>query len=940
MKVYLSPNPPVDRPAGGIDRVLEAQARWLPEYGWQVVDNEAEADVVAVHAGSQVKTQKPLIVHNHGLYWTGDFGWDDLYWQYNADVIENLRRADIVTVPSAWVAVPLQRDMKRRPVIIPHGIDLEDWKPAHNRQDNYVLWNKARVDVVADPAPMMELARLTPKVQFVSTFGQPAHNIKIIGPQPFEQMRQLIRNATVYLSTCRETFGIGTLEAMACGVPVLGWDWGGNSDIVVHGETGWLSPPGDYEHLREGLYQCLAHRWEWGEAARERVKRHYQWRDIMAQYAAVYEQAARPHIGPKVSVIIPTYNYADFLPEAIDSVLTQDYDDYEIIVVDDGSTDNTTEVLTRYAGKVRIIRKENGGLPSALNAGYREARGRYCLNLDADNILLPGALRILAEALDADPAIHVAYGHLSIYSEDGNHRYNADWPWENFSWEYQLRHYNQIPSTCMMRREVWTRVGGYRERCTKNEDAEFWCRATSAGFRPRKVTNKPLFAYRWHDANKSKLEGGEDPHDSTYSWTHLHPWIDHPESTPFAAVGKALRGSWPVRSYDAPHISVCIACGPGHEQFLPDALDSLAAQTFREFEVVIANDTGRELDLAAMGHPGHTVVDLPGHSGPAAARNAAIAAARAPLIWILDADDMAEPQALEVMYGAWRQYPDGLVYTDCYTEDWNRRRHLWYAGSWAWKKISRQAIYSVSILFAKQWWAAVGGYPEDDLGWEDWRFGQLLHIAGVKATYVQFPAFIYRHWTGGRCENDYQKKDENLPRCYEWLKRRIAEMGCRGCGGASRNVRPRTNKFSAHTPVTKAAPKAMPTDENDNVLIEFIGERRGAFSVNSRVVRGRKYTFDYGSIIPVHPQDAEWLLKLPDYRAAEVMRPAPTMGPPRPPEVPRFIEPTREEKIKEADATPAAAELARQSGIDLLDVQGTGKNGRITVGDVRKAMEK
>ena len=885
-KLYLAPPLPRGRPSGGIERVLEAQARWLPEYDWQIVDSEQEADVVAVHAGVLVNTTRPLAVHNHGLYWTGDYEWSAEYWHYNADVIENLRRADVVTVPSAWVAHPLQRDMRLRPVIIPHGVNLEEWDVGEN--GGYVLWNKARVDVVADPAPLMELARLAPDVHFVTTYGRRAANIEVIGPQEFAAMRDRVREAGIYLSTCRETFGIGTLEAMACGIPVLGWDWGGNRDIVIHRQTGWLAPPGDYESLREGLYQCLIHRWEWGDAARRRIAEHYQWPGIIGRYAAIYDALLNPRQGPKVSVIVPTYNYAHFLPECLDSILGQDYSDFEVIVVDDGSTDNTPGVLAHYKDKdrrVHIIRQENRGLPAALNTGYLEARGEYCLNLDADNALLPGTLRTLAGALDADKSNDIVYGHFNIRRDDGNYYYNAEWPWENFSWEHQISHYNQIPSTCMMRRRVWERIGGYRERMDRNEDAEFWCRATSAGFRPQKVTKEATFIYRWHSGNKSNGEGGE--YRDSRSWNHLCPWIDRPEATPFGAIGPAPRGSWPVYSHDAPHVSVCVACGPGHERFLPDALDSLAAQTFRPFEVVVANDTGQPLDVAAIGHPGARTINLPGRSGPARARNAAINAARAPLIWILDADDMAEPRALELMMAAWRQYPDGLVYTDCYTEDGDRERREWHAGPWSWEVISHKAIYSVSILYAKQWWEAVGGYPVDDLGWEDWRFGQLLHLAGMGATYVQFPGFIYRHWTGGQCGTDYQHKDTNLPRCHEWLERMIEKMGCSNCGGKGRSVKVPAGAQSPEPPKRNAlaALDDAAKDEGGNVLIKFAGERMGAFSLNSRYVPRLKYIFDRDWIVPVDPRDAAWLLALPGYQVADVVQATPQIGLPRPPAI-------------------------------------------------------
>ena len=104
MKVFISPHPDEyredGRGSGGIWRVINAQGRWLPTYGIEVVGSEAEADVVMIHAGSLVDTGKPIVTTNHGLYWTDDFEWADAYWQYNGAVIEALRRAHKVIVPS------------------------------------------------------------------------------------------------------------------------------------------------------------------------------------------------------------------------------------------------------------------------------------------------------------------------------------------------------------------------------------------------------------------------------------------------------------------------------------------------------------------------------------------------------------------------------------------------------------------------------------------------------------------------------------------------------------------------------------------------------------------------------------------------------------------------------------------------------------------------
>ena len=122
---------------------------------------------------------------------------------------------------------------------------------------------------------------------------------------------------------------------------------------------------------------------------------------------------------PKVSVIIPTYNRAGLISQAIDSVLQQTFSDFEIIVVDDGSTDETETVVRRYGDRVRYVWTHNGGTGHARNVGMQHARGMYLTFLDSDDVLYPYALELETRLLERFPAVSMVCAEVTGFSDRG-----------------------------------------------------------------------------------------------------------------------------------------------------------------------------------------------------------------------------------------------------------------------------------------------------------------------------------------------------------------------------------------------------------------------------------------------------------------------------------------------------------------------------------------
>lgn len=840
-----------------------------------------------------------MIAHCHGLLWEDYFlhHGDDV----NKHVIDVMIRAQAVTAPSHWVAHAISRGMLVAPEVIYHGVDAADWATDEPHL-GYVLWNKARTDPVSDPSDMQALAALLPDVRFVTTFGQDAPNVMAIGPTDAPSMKPIVQRAGVYLATTRETMGIGTIEALAAGVPVVGWDYGGQHEIVKNGETGQLVPFGDLDALANAVRLVLTNRDRYSKYAVADATDRWQWRDKIAQYADLYTRTleAWRTPRPKVSVIITAYNLAQYLPDALTSVREQTLRDWECLIVDDCSTDDTLSIGEEWESRSRHYRylktPQNLGLSGARNYGWQHAQGQYIIFLDADDMLERNALDVLSTALDRDSALHIAYGGLDVVNHEGDQRRRNPWPGGAFHWQAQIAHLNQLPYCALMRRAVLERSGGYRTRDWRAEDAAFWSRVTSFGFRAEKVTDDPVLIYRLHEHQKSKGEPGDG------DWTAWLPWRlagspqdgvraterhAQPNSriVPFGAQGTppAPRRAWPVRHFEHPLVSVIIPVGPGHEQTLVDALDSVQAQTFVEWECLVVNNTSSPLDLT--GSPWTRVIDET-IAGAGAARNAGLRAARAPYVVFLDADDVLHPRFLEETLKAY----DGsaYVYTDWATLADPRRIDGEVATHTVEEYHARTMLtglrHAVTALIPIEWARGVGGFDEQLPCFEDWDFFCKLAIAGHCGARLAQPLLIYRYQHGlrtrtaikGRAQDDdahaYTPLGEQVAqaladRYAAWRTGEEPLMACGGCGGQALVAAGLNDMVEFATGGAVAEIAAV----EGTVRMEFIGAQQGAqtyygAATGQRYIAGRDPSARY---VNVQPPDVQRFLDLGLFRIVE-----------------------------------------------------------------------
>ena len=214
---------------------------------------------------------------------------------------------------------------------------------------------------------------------------------------------------------------------------------------------------------------------------------------------------------PKVSVIIPTYNRLPMLKEAVDSVLAQEFEDMELIVVDDSSTDGTAEEMKRYGGRVKLIQhSQNKGVSVARNKGILHARGKYIAFLDSDDLWVKGKLKIQVAFLDDNPHYHICYTD-EIWIRRGK-RVNPMLKHAKYSgWIFEkcLPLCIISPSSVMMKRTLFSKVGLFDEALPVCEDYDFWLRV-SARF-PIFFINRKLIVKRGgHPDQHSQRSWGND----------------------------------------------------------------------------------------------------------------------------------------------------------------------------------------------------------------------------------------------------------------------------------------------------------------------------------------------------------------------------------------------------------------------------------------------
>ena len=265
-----------------------------------------------------------------------------------------------------------------------------------------------------------------------------------------------------------EGFGIVYLEANAFGKPVIGSRTGGVIEAVCDNVSGLLVDENDTVGLTQALWRLMsdpAYARTLGSQGQMRVQREFGWKTLAKKFVdRIQIRGPLPfrETPPLISIIIPAYQHAKEISLCLESIFLQTYHQYEIIVVNDGSTDNTLDVLKQYSQRITVITQNNRGGNAARNRGFEISKGEYVLFCDADVIMRKDFLERSIEALQRHPQASYVY----CANRFGWKKFHA-WPFD----AELLRRMNYIHTTSLIRRRDFPR---FDESIKKLQDWDLW----------------------------------------------------------------------------------------------------------------------------------------------------------------------------------------------------------------------------------------------------------------------------------------------------------------------------------------------------------------------------------------------------------------------------------------------------------------------------------
>jgi glycosyltransferase involved in cell wall biosynthesis len=355
---------------------------------------------------------------------------------------------------------------------------------------------------------------------------------------------------------------------------------------------------------------------------------------------------------PVISVVMSVYNGQKYLRESIESILGQTYGNFEFIIINDGSTDSTREIILSYNDpRIRLIDNgENIGLTKSLNKGLRIARGEYIARMDADDVSMPARFESQLDFLNHHRDYAVVGTFLKAINEDSKVIFTIEKPIQHADIREFLNKDNCIGhGSAMIRKACLQDVGFYDESIRKSQDYELWLRI-SQNYR---LANIPQYLYMWrnHKDNISEKHRNEQKHFVEMVKTRVE--------------GKTENRK--VDYYNEPKFSILMA-NYNNAEYIAEAIQSVLEQTFQDWELVIVDDCSNDDSIKViepyLKDERIRLLQNKVNKGYIGTLKRLVYESRAELLGILDSDDAITNDAIELMYDAYQKNPGyGFIYS-------------------------------------------------------------------------------------------------------------------------------------------------------------------------------------------------------------------------------------------------------------------------------------
>ncbi|MCW6052236.1 FkbM family methyltransferase [Lyngbya sp. CCAP 1446/10] len=465
----------------------------------------------------------------------------------------------------------------------------------------------------------------------------------------------------------------------------------------------------------------------------------------------------------KVSAIVSTYNSENFIRGCLEDLINQTLYQkgaLEIIVIDSNSQQNEGAVVREFQGKYpniiycRIPERET--IYAAWNRGIQMSRGRYITNANADDRHRPDALEIMANYLESQPETALVYGDQLI-TNFVNDTWAATqsktrWNWPEFS-------YGELEKRCitgsqpMWRKSLHEKHGYFRAELTAAGDYEFWLRI---GKTENMCRIPEAIGLYYHNEQGLEYGSGRSQQETLKIWNEygiIRRGVK-PATTVPVAISPSQLNAMPYRTSEPALVSIIIPCY-NHANLLREAVESVANQTYQNWECIIVNDgstddTSNFANYLIQLYPQKALrlIDKP-NTGPADSRNVGVQQSSGKLILFLDADDKIHPKFIEECVEVLSAKPNvGFVYTD--VQHFGANCDLVNHGDFEPNKFLRDNQAPATSLFRKEIYEQVGGLKKVmKLGCEDWEFWISAYEKGWLGYRLPQPYLYYRQHGDG-----------------------------------------------------------------------------------------------------------------------------------------------------------------------------------------------